>query len=270
MDNNTSTVKEITSEKYIEQHEIEKNVGEMINSLLHERNDHPFVYMVEYLSQFVSKEELQKHKISIPGPAPLGRPIVKFPKLNEMSTCLLAKYLTKKIWHLIKHKKTKYGANINNLTKLYDNSPNDPIGCIITDGDCLNAFDLFLYPLISDFHGIKVNELSSFNNFSYDLIEEENLSDECRNVWTRKVLNVIISFSRNVFDYPFNQCLSNDMREKIKNYLITEITELIENKLIPEFTMLTYEQHQYECDSLLKMIKFNDDWMTRANLKQSN
>ena len=79
--NTPITSKYVNTDEYLERHGIKQTIGEMVNSLLHELDPDPFVYMVRYLSTKVSDEELSKNGIDIPPPYPKGRPIVKYPNL---------------------------------------------------------------------------------------------------------------------------------------------------------------------------------------------
>ena len=62
MDTNTSPYqlnntplqsKYIDTDEYLAIHNIKQTIGEMVNSLLHEMDEHPYVFMVKYLSSKV-------------------------------------------------------------------------------------------------------------------------------------------------------------------------------------------------------------------------
>ena len=100
MDTNTSPYqlnntplqsKYIDTDEYLAIHNIKQTIGEMVNSLLHEMDEHPYVFMVKYLSSKVPDEELYRNNIEIPAPLPTGRPIVKYPQWHANSSSLLLK-----------------------------------------------------------------------------------------------------------------------------------------------------------------------------------
>ena len=43
---------------YCEQHGLEKLVGEMVNTLVHDRDPYPKIYMIKYLAGQLEEEEL--------------------------------------------------------------------------------------------------------------------------------------------------------------------------------------------------------------------
>ena len=147
--------KKILFEEYIKNHQLEKLISELTNSLVHSLSPNPIVYMIKYLTGLLSDEEKTENNINIPPPYPEGVPIVKFPKFT--SNNLLSKYLNKENWNDFKYIKTRYNNNINDLTILSENSPNDNIGICLSDDDCINSFDDLLNDIICEVHQIKKN-----------------------------------------------------------------------------------------------------------------
>ena len=144
---------QLLAKKYIEENDIERIVSEMLNSLVHERVKQPLVYMIKFLAGLMTEEERASNGLVIPEPFPKGKPIAKFPYLTTSS--LLQKYLTKELFAEIKYLKTKSGGNINNIIKLSQTMPDDKIGCLITDGDCIETFKSLLTPIINEYHNVQ-------------------------------------------------------------------------------------------------------------------
>ena len=138
--------KKILFEEYIKNHQLEKLISELTNSLVHSLSPNPIVYMIKYLTGLLSDEEKTENNINIPPPYPEGVPIVKFPKFK--SNNLLSKYLNKENWNDFKYIKTRYNNNINDLTILSENFPNDNIGICLCDDDCIISYD----DLLNDLH----------------------------------------------------------------------------------------------------------------------
>ena len=68
------------AQKYLDEYDIQNVVGEMLNSLLHEKDQHPYVYMIKYLASLMTEDERKEFNLSIPEPYPSAHPVVKFPK----------------------------------------------------------------------------------------------------------------------------------------------------------------------------------------------
>lgn len=274
--NTPITSKYVNTDEYLERHGIKQTIGEMVNSLLHELDPDPFIYMVRYLSTKVSDEELSKNGIDIPPPYPKGRPIVKYPNLLSNNTTLLAKYLNKDNWELMKYRKTKYGGNINNITIINDNIPLNQIGCIISDGESIKTFKEILAPIISEVHKIEISDEDIDNTLyedkfknEYELINKNNGDEIVYDELNNYLISFSISLNRNLAFLPFNQYLSQESREYIDKIFNREIISLITLGILPPMRTLNYIADQYECDSILKKIKFNEEILSCCNMKQN-
>lgn len=68
------------AQSYIQEHNVEKTVSEMLNSLVHARDAKPIIFMVstecadrmqiKYLSNLVTEAELKENGIEVHGPVP--------------------------------------------------------------------------------------------------------------------------------------------------------------------------------------------------------
>ena len=147
------------AQKYLDEFDIQSVVSEMLNSLLHEKDKHPYVYMIKYLASMMSEEERKQFNLSIPGPFPQAHPIVSFPKFLSEKNSELKTHLTKEIFALLKKKKTKFGNNINSVTKT---KLDDDVNCVLCDGDTVNVYPELLNPIIEDIHKIKIEDLKDY------------------------------------------------------------------------------------------------------------
>lgn len=254
---------------YIKQHNIENIVGEMINSVICEKELNPYIYMIKYLGRYISEEEKEKFNIVIPKPYPLGYPIVKYPKFQRETSSLLKKFLDKLVWNSIKIKKTFSGLNINNLTILSDAYPMDPIGCIITEGECLIVFSKLFFPLLSSLHNIIIDQ--GYKPIATDLFEL--MYSDSNYIQTNEDLQsnlqkLSLSWSRNVSGYSFNYRLAQSDRNNIEQLMIEEIRQLEVNQLISKCHQLSYEKDIEECQAILNSVNFDLEWLTKLNLDQ--
>ena len=48
---------------FIDEHNVEKILGEMLNSLVHAKDPQPIIFMIKYLSNLVTEQELNENGI---------------------------------------------------------------------------------------------------------------------------------------------------------------------------------------------------------------
>ena len=87
--------RQVSAKKYLEEYDIENIISEMLNSLLHDKDPHPYVYMIKYLASLMTEDERKEFGLEIPEPYPTAYPVVKYPHFKEESNNLLKKYLSK-------------------------------------------------------------------------------------------------------------------------------------------------------------------------------
>jgi hypothetical protein len=49
---------------------VEKIISEMLNSLVHARDPKPLIFMIKYLANLVTEQDLKEHGIEVNGPVP--------------------------------------------------------------------------------------------------------------------------------------------------------------------------------------------------------
>ena len=103
--------------QFIDEHNVEKILGEMLNSLVHARDPQPIIFMIKYLSNLVTEQELNENGIQVAGPLPQRIPIITYPKFDESSNSLLKRHLSRDIWSNMKKKSTSKGGNIQMCVK---------------------------------------------------------------------------------------------------------------------------------------------------------
>ena len=124
----------------------------MLNSLVHSRDPQPIIFMIKYLSNLVTEQELEEHGIVVTGPVPQRIPIITYPKFEPECNSLLKKHLTREIWTNMKKKSTSRGGNIQMCVKSGVERPVCKIGAMATDDEAYKTFgDLFM-PIIKDLH----------------------------------------------------------------------------------------------------------------------
>ena len=276
--------------KYIAHHELNSILSEMLNSVIHTKVDDPYLYMIKYLGKFISEEDKEKFDIQIPGPYPEGCPIVSFPSFNPTSTALVKKHLDKVIWNQIKFRKTKNGANINDLTRYGEIFPEDKIGIFINEEDCIEVYKELFYPLIMDLHHfvVDINEpkqSSSSGNKGYDVDEFETIiegynSPTLSTTLLTKMEKLKFVFCRNLKGFPFNHKLEKNTRRDIANIILNKIEVLQQKSVLPSGMIYSYSEKENECEQIIndlnydlsrmKKLRINKDWPNERFIYESN
>ena len=223
--NSKRSNKKLIYESYLKNHDLEKIISEMANSVIHSQSETPIIYMIKYLTGLLTAEEREKNNINIPPPYPKGVPIVHFPKFEPNN--LLCKYLNKNKWYEIKHIKTKYNNNINNLTSL--SNTDDKIGLCLCDDDCIECFNDLCNDIICDVHNLDKNIDKEFYKIGkYQILKEKIFffMDKIKD----KFKNIRFEFNRNVEWYTFNNI--NKQNSKLKQDFETEIESLVGENIL--------------------------------------
>jgi len=259
--------RQIQAKKYLDEYDIENVISEMLNSLLHEKDPHPYVYMIKYLASLMTEDERKEFNLEIPEPYPTAHPVVKYPHFSDSCKNLLKKYLNRDSFLKLKKIKTKFGNNINSMTKLTELLPDDKIGCILSDGDCINSYYDFLIPIIDEAHKINSKKLDEYQINSYSKIFNCDLGLNELKGYLKKL---IFSFSRNVQEFPFNNfSAGNNKIAEVAEFLQSQIEDKIGQGSLPQMKKYELSKNKDEIDNILKKINFNEKWMISANLKQS-
>jgi hypothetical protein len=100
------------AQEYVQQHKLEKLISEMVNSLVHTRDKKPIIYMIKYLANYCTQEDLDQNGISVQGPLPQRIPLMNYPEFSEDCSSLLKAHLTKEMWSALKKRATHLGGKI--------------------------------------------------------------------------------------------------------------------------------------------------------------
>lgn len=71
------------AKEYVDKHKVEKLISEMVNSLVHTRDKKPIIYMIKYLANQCTKEELEDNGIQVEGPLPQRIPLMNYPEFGD-------------------------------------------------------------------------------------------------------------------------------------------------------------------------------------------
>lgn len=210
------------AKEYVEKHKIEKIISEMTNSLVHTRDKKPCIYMIKYLANLCTKEELEENGISVEGPLPQRIPLMNYPEFKDECTSLLKAHLTKDIWSAMKKRATHLGGKIQLCVQCGVYYQEDDIGIYATDEEAYKVFDDIFTPIVQDLHpdyDLKTNYRNEF-----ELVEIPNIQKVSK--LKSKMPFVKVSARRNFRDYPFTPMMSTQIKFQVEKKIIETLGEI--------------------------------------------
>lgn len=262
MDNKISA-NQLAAKKYIDEHKLEKITGDMLNSLVHDKDKHPIVYMIKFLAGLLSEDERRQNGLSIPEPYPSMRPIVKYPTLDNHDN-LLKKFINKAIYSTYKYTKSKQGGSFSDLIKINEQTVYDKAGICFIDGDSLNTFEALVKPIIKELHNLK-EERSEIFGLDYEEIDNDN-----NNELYLRTNYIRVNVSRNLFDCPYNTIVTKDKRESIETLIVKAIDSLRTDNLLKSGKYWSMSEDEEKINKLLNELTDFDmmnEYMKKADLK---
>ena len=205
--------------KIIEEHNLEKTIAEMYNSLIYDRSKQPVLYMMRYLISNLSEEERLNSGIELTTDfvVPESVPIVKFPVLDSKGK--VVKHLTKTVWNGMKYIKTKYNNNISDLFSIENHE------VYVPDPDAYTKYASFLSVYADDMNNKKNNSpmlYSIEDGFSKEILKisssfKKETEDAFNHIKFESSNEICIS--RNIKDTPFVEFCSKSQISEISERL---------------------------------------------------
>lgn len=210
------------AEQYVQTHKIEKLISEMVNSLVHTRDKKPIVYMIKYLSNYCTQEELEENGIQVKGPLPQRIPLMNYPDFGDECTHLLKAHLTRDIWSAMKKRATHLGGKIQLCVQagVYDES--EEIGIYATDEEAYKVFDDIFNPIVQDLHpdyDLKANYRNEFELVSVSGLQKMGKLKD-------RISNIKVSARRNFKDYPFTPMMSTQIKFQVEKKIVETLGEI--------------------------------------------
>ena len=258
--------RQMTAENYLKEYNIQEILTEMINYLLHKKSRSPIVAMIKYLGGLLSEKEREEYKLVIPDPQIDYHPLVEPPKYANECNSLLKECLTDEIFSILMTKISKYGINIGNITNINSIFPQNNIGCILGDADCLKKFSRLYKPIICKAHNLDINSLKEYTqnyfnmtNLEFNNIKKINISQ------IEGIKKIVFSISRNLSDFPF-VCFLN-----IENRTEKIVKQLNEIEKVPIIQKLKKKENPNKIDliKLLRKIHYDIDFWNSVNPKDN-
>ncbi|CAI2364223.1 unnamed protein product [Moneuplotes crassus] len=210
---------------YVKKHKLVEVVSEMINNLIHVKDEKPIAYMVKYLSNYLTEKERKESGIYIKGPLPQKIPLMSYPKFGDECTHLLSKYLSRDMWSGMTKRMTKLGGKIQMCVQsgVYDEK--EEIGIYATDEEAYKVFDDIFTPIIQDLHPKYDLKVNYRNEFDLNSVQDITLSPKIKN----KLSFIKVSARRNFKDYPFTPMMSTQIKVQVEKKIVETLGEVYDH-----------------------------------------
>lgn len=209
---------------YVKNHNIDVLMKEMLNTAVHDTKHKPIYSMINYLSQFVNSDDLEKEGIKLnksESEEKKFNPLIRNFYFPENSSLIIKRFLTPNVYDKLKLVKTKFGGHISHIIDAalkVDNK--ETVGIFATDADCYKKMGPLISPALDFLHAYD-KEKSLFN------CSLSNGVQEPKGTKGKSLLNYIkIRISRNLKNYPYlPHALPHTrsvVKDKILSYLQSE------------------------------------------------
>ncbi|CAI2364299.1 unnamed protein product [Moneuplotes crassus] len=207
---------------YVKKHKLVEVVSEMINNLIHVKDEKPIAYMIKYLANYLTEKERKKSGIYIEGHLPQKIPLMSYPKFGDECTHLLSKYLRRDMWSGMTKKKTKLGGKIQMCVQSGVCDEEEDVGIYATDEEAYKVFDDIFTPIIQDLHPEYDPEENLRNKFDLNSVQDITLSPKIKN----KLSFIRVSARRNFKDYPFTPMMSTQIKLQVEKKIVETLGEV--------------------------------------------
>ena len=257
------------AKSYVDQHQLEKLIGEMLNALVHAKDPAPVIFMIKYLAGLCSAEELSQNGITVQGQLPQAKPLIKFPTFPDTCNSYLKRFLTRDLWDRLNDKRTKLHGDFLTCIRAGIENPETTIGVYATDDEAYGLFEGLFVPIAEEMHNwSKANRHRS-------RLEIEGFSQENLDPKGKYIEAVRIRVSRNFEGFPFPVNLNPQERERVEKKALEVLNVNLGGSYIPraeedQFAALELVFDSFNnTDPLLKSTKAFEDWPKNRGIFQS-
>lgn len=202
---------------YVKMHNIDLLLKEALHSAISNKeiNSHPVVNMINYFSQMVPAQELEKAGIVIKEKkaSVISAPLIKSFNFPENSSLIIKRFLSSNVYEKLKGVKTSLGGHISHIIDAalkVDNK--ETVGIFATDEECYKAMSILFKPALEFLHSYD-NE-KSLLNYSNPFGLETGFD------WKEKFVALRLKLSRNLNGFPYLPHAQVHTRKAIKDKLV--------------------------------------------------
>ena len=279
---------QLEAKAYVETHNLEKILGDMLNTMVLSKDPNPSVFMIKYIANLANPEDLANNGISIGSivtqksiETKQSEEIVKipteiredekedsipeikipeyipkpFPKFSEESKSLVKRILNEELWDKYKGIKTSLEHDLYDCVSIGINNPKNPIGIFAADFESYTVYKDVFMPIIQEYQNWRISDgnRSVIDPSSFTC----NNLDENGDI----IKGIVVSFERNLLGYSFPIVLTSDERINVQR----KIQEILDPYIESSFTNIDDSRVQDADDSLVEMFhkKYENTEMLR-------
>lgn len=225
----TLTERQRKVHQYLAEFRIEEILGDLLNTLAHNLDPNPIVFMLKYLSNLCPSQVLKDNGITIEGPLPAPNLAVVFPRFVKPSRNLFKAYLKPEVFLDIKNNKTEKNMSLREVIAVSLENEDHPIGVFASDKDAYRAFEGLFDPILKEIHKleeIKVNGYAQSSEDILPLVKEESC---CLNEHENQMLDqMTIKIKRNLAQFTFNPYMDNFERKGVLESITDTLKQIDE------------------------------------------
>ncbi|KAL4486014.1 hypothetical protein ABPG72_003948 [Tetrahymena utriculariae] len=238
------------AQQYLKDHRIEEILGDILNTIAHNRYEQPLVYMIKYLAKQLPNEVLTTNGISIQNQDEVDTIMqIQYPQFDQNCNSIFRQILSREVYQQCKGIQTEYKNNLRHLVQLALENQKHKVGLFACDSSCYTAFKP-IFNLVQNSIFTKIYPLPE--SFEYERLLELPKST-CLNQEFKYFEEFNIKIKRNLLGYQFNSVMKSTEREQVKSSII----DCIQSKLNRLFTQLYNLEDLQSEDRTNLAVQFN-------------
>ncbi|EAR99640.2 ATP:guanido phosphotransferase, carboxy-terminal domain protein (macronuclear) [Tetrahymena thermophila SB210] len=238
------------AQQYLKDHRIEEILGDILNTIAHNKYEQPLVYMIKYLAKQLPNEVLTTNGISIQNQDEVDTIMqIQYPQFDQNCNNIFRQILSREVYQQCKSIQTEYKNNLRHLIQLALENQKHKVGLFACDSSCYTAFKP-IFNLVQNSIFTKIYPLPE--SFEYERLLQLPKST-CLNQEFKYFEEFNIKIKRNVSGYQFNPVMKSTEREQVKSSII----DCIQSKLNRLFTQLYNLEDLQSEDRTNLAVQFN-------------
>ena len=188
---------------------------------------------------------------------------MEYPTFPKECNSLLAKYLTKELFEILKTRTTPNGFTLEKAIRSGVENPDSSIGVYAGDKESYTTFAELFDPIIEEYHGFSKE---SQHQSSFDGLESVELDPK-----GEYILSTRIRVGRNLEGFPLGAIISKEQRNEVESLVVNALSRLegdLAGVYYPLYDMSQEVQEQLiedhflfkEGDRFLESAGLNRDW----------
>ncbi|KAL4436039.1 hypothetical protein ABPG74_022274 [Tetrahymena malaccensis] len=238
------------AQQYLKDHRIEEILGDILNTIAHNRYEQPLVYMIKYLAKQLPNEVLTTNGISIQNQEEVDTIMqIQYPQFDQNCNNIFRQILSREVYQQCKSIQTEYKNSLRHIVQLALENQKHKVGLYACDSSCYTVFKP-IFNLVQNSIFTKIYPLPE--SFEYERLLELPKST-CLNQEFKYFEEFNIKIKRNLSGYQFNSVMKSTEREQVKSSII----DCVQSKLNKLFTQLYNLEDLQSEDRTNLAVQFN-------------